>query len=57
MTPQERQAATIEDARQRLDELHAEAVRGKSSCKVTIEVTYQRGVLQQVQDERRRYGR
>lgn len=54
---QDRQPATIEDARQRLDELHAEAMRTKSSCKVVVEVTYQRGILQTVQDERRRYGR
>lgn len=53
----DRQPATIEDARQRLDELHAEAVKRGASCKIVVEVTYQNGVLQNVQDERRRYGR
>ena len=48
---------TIDDARQRLDELHAEAIKTKASCKIIVEVTYQKGVLQGVQDDRRRYGR
>jgi hypothetical protein len=47
----------IQQAQKRLAELHAEALRTKASCKVTIEVTYQKGIPQQVQDERRRYGR
>ena len=47
----------IKDAHARLDELHSEAVRSKASCRVVIELTYQDGVPQKVQDERRRYGR
>ena len=52
-----KQPVTIQDAYSRLAELDAEAERSKASCKVTIEVTYQEGRIQTVQDERRRYGR
>lgn len=37
-------------------ELHGEAKRTASSCKCLVETTYQKGVLQGIQDERRRYG-
>ena len=51
------QDAKLKEAVSRLQELHAEAVRSKASCRVVVELTYQEGVPQKVQDERRRYGR
>lgn len=45
----------LTDAMARLHELHTEAITKRLSCKVMVEVTYQNGIPQQVQDERRRY--
>ncbi len=45
----------IREAVRRLLELDAEAVRTRASCKIVVEVTYQQGKAQHVQDERRRY--
>lgn len=47
----------LREAIKRLVELDAEAVGGKASCKIVVELTYQKGVPQHVQDERRRYER
>lgn len=45
----------LAEALRRLRELDAEAVRTGASCRVVVEITYQSGKAQHVQDERRRY--
>jgi hypothetical protein len=57
MSQLEPRSDKFNEALRRLMELDAEAVERKMSCRVVIELTYQKGVAQHVQDERRRYER
>lgn len=57
MSQLESKSDKIKEAISRLLELDAEAVQTRASCKVLVEVTYQKGIAQHVQDERRRYER
>lgn len=57
MSPCEGKHDKIKEAVRRLLELDAEAVQTRASCKVIVEVTYQRGKPTRVEDHRRRYER
>lgn len=55
MANEPRKQYVRQDAFDRLDELLTEAERTKSSAKLVVEVSVSKGVIQTVQDERRRY--